>query len=529
MQNHIQDFGRPSSATPTDKTIQNREVADRADMKRLAVEMALGLHFHFNHAEETDVARILHYGLPFLRQVRREPRIFYDGFWHAPDMTRDGGRTFVGAASSLLHFGRARAIQDLPKELESRGADDRLIERYINTFIGAMRQSARHRSEIARNLIQRPFIDDRIEHVRSGDFNRFSLHRVVPTMDGFFRLQDEKIVERAHAMEYMLTDLGWEIPSINLDAARSPSTPEARFMKDTIERRWGADLMRRIAAALLMTSKDIPIIAAHPDAVSGGSDTGKSTLMDCLSLAFPGMVGITADSRNLRPGASNFSQHTAPLTRELVHFYDEVDKVDVIRPGLLNSLTADMLTIELKRENPRVERRIGTPIFVIGGAPSIDSTAQGISSRLPAVFHFLTAERLTQRGRYALEDDSAIAYLRAWVASDANSLIAEEVYADRPLVEIVTTPETRDASKRLLYEMKPDVDVVFDEHFTEGEYADFTLTDTIHSVLKEAGVERPDDKKIRMMTNRVSPQSTPDRVSVNGKRGRGYRFLRQYQ
>ena len=529
MQDNITPIGRPPVANPSEKTLANQQSAQRAEMKQLASEMGLPLRLHFNHAEETDIARLLYYGKSELCKVRGEPQVFHNGFWYSPDVTRDGGRAFVGAVSHLVEQTRELALRELPRWFIEAFDDDNLRFKYITTFIDAMRNSASHRSELARHIIQVAIIRDDIQSVPSNSFNRFAEHRVIPTIEGFHMIGNGEIIQPSEAMRFKITDLGWEIPGIDFAVLQNPPTPQANFMKLTIDRRWGNDLMRRIAAALLTTSKDIPIIAAHPDAPNGGSDTGKSTLMDCLALAFPGMVGITADSGGLRPGASNFSQHTAPLTRELIHFYDEVDKVDVIRPGLINSLTADTLNIELKRENPVQKPRIGTPFFVIGGTPQIDSTAQGIANRLPTVFHFQMPDILTQTGRYALEHDTAIAYLRAWLIGEAANLMTEEEFAQEPLIEIVNTQEARAASRRLMSEMKPDVDAVFEQHFTAGEYADFTLTSTIRDVIKGAGVDRADDKKVKAMVKRISPQATPEQATVDGKRGRGYRYLRQYQ
>ena len=424
-----------------------------------------------------------------------------------------------------------RRSEILAVELRANTAvdDDTVLEYYLFHFGRAMRNSANHRSNLAWHLIQYATMRDELVFASSLDFNAFETVRGIPTNGNILDLTNMNLVPRSEGMRFMLTDLGWEIPEIDPSLLSQPATPEARFMDDAIRYRWGVDLLRRIAAALVMTSKDIPIIAPHPSALNGGTDTGKSTLLGCVAAAFPGMVNVVEHADNLHPKSSNFSQHTTPLTEQLIHFYDEVDKTQGIRAGLINSLTPDNLTIEKKGLDPVKRRRIGTPFFVVGGIPPIDGTAQGITSRLPAVYELQTIEILYARGRKVLMQPSALAYLRAWIVYEANTIIEEEKTRDEQISEFIITDAAREASRRMIENMKPLINELFEDNFVAGAETDFVSYTNIENTLKGAGLphrESIDPNKIKSMVLTLNPNAVRKTRKINGDRKRGYAGIR---
>ena len=105
-------YGRPPSDDPSEKTKQNQFTAERSAMKELAEQLHLPMHLRFDPAEESDIARMIHYGQERLRNMQRLPVVFYNGAWHIPNKARDGGRYFVGAVGALNEWAREQAVRD---------------------------------------------------------------------------------------------------------------------------------------------------------------------------------------------------------------------------------------------------------------------------------------------------------------------------------------------------------------------------------------------------------------------------------
>ena len=259
-----------------------------------------------------------------------------------------------------------------------------------------------------------------VQSVRSDDFDRTPLFPL--RKGGAIDARTLKILDNdGTAGAYMMDQ---ESPGVDyrpelLDAG--PEHPGMRlalhFEKDADKANPKFQILRRLAYLLLGPVKAVDTI------VIPLSDAGKSTLARWLYFSLPGYVSLLDAVVALSTQGTRFTAVQHRLSMYKLVILDESDKIDKPpSPGAFNSLTADVLTVELKGKDSYESPRRGNAVM-IGAAPPHLELGQGGRERLGWAFDGANVPVMPPEVRALIDDPEA----QAWLATKLLTL-AKECY-----------------------------------------------------------------------------------------------------
>lgn len=431
----------PPADLISEKTAMNRRSLESAELERYEIEQNMPLHLRSQPPEDADIARIVNYCADKLLIVNNKDIYIRTmaGSWDKIELERPNGRV-----DYILKYARDRALEDISNhEFGGQEYKKRLDTTYRSTNSHIKALTGRLLSLIENDDIP-------IKRIKMSDFNnRVVFHPTLALERGGIDLTNGKILspEEYSTFNALQSDT-WAVeydPTI-LDH----QTHGCIVAKHLIEDHYGTELISRLAYHLVYPGKSVDIINIPT------SSAGKTALAEWLKASI-GSVGIDSRARSLTSKADQYTQATAPLTEYLLYFYDEVDKsVDEISIGVINEMTSEDLTISKKYQNPTPLPRIGTGILTGADWPPIDTTAQGIDTRITFVY-FKELPKMSSEVKRTLQTDTdAHKYLLAWIVRECvkhyeNSLIwtnSEGIEESRARFFTEQTPE----DKRLLME-----------------------------------------------------------------------------
>ena len=398
------------------KVHEDAHVRTRKEWSAWADELSppLSSRFKFDHMEESDADRIMHYFPAMFRQV--------------------GGMAYVadenGCWRELQH--RSSQVQSIVQRLmimARRAAGDEVYDEIIDrspiekTGYGLylakeLRMTNWHTACVGAQIRIRILIDEYdVMKVPLEEFDRRDKRPVIPMeIGGSVDLTTGKTLDSVSTSALHIHARDWSLPMLDR-AILSDDSPGATAMRDAIRNRFGETLITRIARHALGISKSIDVIVAP-------SDWGKGTLIDIMSAAFPGMVGRLEAGKALSAGSERFSQVSQHLTGKLWVFIDEAGESGTvtISPGSIKTFVDSVLTVEKKFENALQVPRLGTAIMVGHTWPDVDMSAQGMEQRFGWAISYDGEPEMSRNERSLLLSPEAIKFFRQKVVGRAVAL-----------------------------------------------------------------------------------------------------------
>ena len=476
------------------KTEQNRASYEAREAERYAEEQKLPMHLRPSPVEDTDLARILHYGADnFLIVNNRDIYIkTVQGSWDKVEIEQSNG-----SIDNILTNARKLALDEAEEHIN--GGNEyriRLDKSYkaTNSHIKAL-------TGRLLSLVERT--DHKIPNIRLRDFNNRVLHNpTLPLQYGAIDLVTGKILtpdeySKYHALQsdYWAVEYDPEI----LDSDSHGCT----VAKHLIEEHYGIELMSRLAYHLVTPNKSVDIINIPT------SSAGKTALVEWLKAAL-GSVGLDSRSHSLTPKGDTYTLATAPLTEYLLYFYDEVDKLhNDIPAGILNEMTSEDLTISKKYQNPTPLPRTGTGILIGAAWPPIDGTAQGLDTRINYVYKKDLPPMSEAIKRTLMQDEDSHKYLLAWMVRQcmkwANSSLKWQ-----------NSKEADQARTQFFIESTPEVkQLLLDAYIQSENSSDHIPADSIKEVLSIC----TEKYNLLKAVTSTFPKSRRERVRINTDNG----------
>lgn len=394
-------------------------VPTRASSIKTGYDLELPEWAMFDAIEATDMARVRRYSGSNILASETVLIHTAKGLWSRLESQRIGKST--GALTELVKEARRQALTELPAVLADSEPDVAL--EYIKQFQKAMRDTDSHWRAMTNNMIAQVGNDPVGHNVLEVAMTQFNRRRneypVIPLLDGgAIDLTHDGIIDAEDLSEMLMIDNSWAIPMPRFELLTN-IPDQAKAMHWFIHEHLTLDLMKRIAFKLLGNRKDIDVIRIDD------TNAGKDTLLDALSLTLPGAIMYEAGSKSFTETGDRFSQATVPLTKHIIYFYNEIDKLQKdIPPGQVNSMVSDILTIEEKRRMPYQVIRIGQPIMIGAGWPPIDTSAQGLDARFAWAYYRPAGEiaQISYQTRQDILSLAGIEYLRAWLINTARTM-----------------------------------------------------------------------------------------------------------
>ena len=354
------------------KTNQNRKTREQIELEEYAQEQQLPIYLRPYPSEDTDIARLLqYYKNNFLIVSNKDIYILTtQGSWDKIEVERANG--FL---DNIIHNARELALTEA-EEHPFGGIEYKI--RLSKSF----KSTNSHIKALTGRLLKLASITDTgIDSIKTQDFNNRIKHNpTLPLQYGAIDLTDGKVLTPLEYASYHALATEYWAAEYNPDILTKDSE-DCRIAKHLIEEHYGKELISRLAYHLIYQNKSVDIINIPT------SSAGKTALVEWLKLAL-GNVGLDSRSRSLLPKGDAYTQATAPLTEHLLYFFDEVDKLpEDISPGTINEMTSEELTISKKFQNPTYLARTGTPIMIGADWPPIDTTAQGLDTRITYVYY----------------------------------------------------------------------------------------------------------------------------------------------
>lgn len=464
---------------------------------------------------QTDAARLQAYGLSYLALVGSYAlaTVQPDGYWVLLH------RGTIASFHALVRRCRRDMLDGLDERLQAAGMEGKAQRAaYSRSLAATFLDGQRYIADLlAYVLTWAGDSDVKLERVSSTDFTRGHYlptddkdNRSIDLTSGEWVTPDTVRAARCLApyggMRVKAADYQ---PAMDMDNPPPAYAAMRRFLSDA---HWGWPLVTRLASHLLGTSKDIDCI------ICPVANAGKDTLLDALKRATGNGAWIDPSSKTLKERGSHFSQATTPLTDNYFAFYNEMDKLPEVAPGLVNSLTADTLLIERKGVDPREVQRIGQPVFVGADYPPINVDVQGVRNRFRWVWRKDDLEPISYDQRVAIL--SGTAYLLTALVKEAVKLHAlrdvdgegkdgacdEGLEAAAEMHEALTSEAAQLVKSLLEADDKGFVSVADLKHLFED----------VH------GVDFPDAREMRRHIQAAFPRAKPSRPTKHGKQVRGY-------
>ena len=381
----------------TKKTEQNRASLAAKELEHYEEELKLPMHLRSAPPEDTDLARLIHYGADnFLVVNNRDVYIkTVQGSWDKVQVEQANG-----SIDHILTSARRSALD----EAEEAGGNEYRIR--LDRSFKATNSHIKALTGRLLSLVERT--DDKIPNIRLRDFNNRILHNpTLPLQYGAIDLVTGQILTPEEYSKYHALQSDYWAVEYDPDILDSESHG-CTVAKHLIEQHYGVELMSRLAYHLVASNKSVDIINIPT------SSAGKTALVEWLKASL-GSVGLDSRSHSLTPKGDTYTLATAPLTEYLLYFYDEVDKLhNDIPAGILNEMTSEDLTISKKYQNPTPLPRTGTGILM-GAWPPIDGTAQGLDTRINYVYKKDLQPMSEAVKRTLMQDEDSHKYLLAWI------------------------------------------------------------------------------------------------------------------
>ena len=234
--------------------------------------------------------------------------------------------------------------------------------------------------------------------VNRSDFDRSPL---VPFTDDTHLHLDQRLPEACDCRldQQPTIDHGWEIPPPDWEETQLPH----------LLNHFDPDHLVEIAQRLWSPDKSCDFL------LNPHSGAGKSTLSTVLAQCLPGMV-YRIDASEIKEQRMAFSVHTKPLTSSRIVIYDEAARAGVKWSGVLYAMTDEDIDINEKHQQEARFRRIGTPMFFGPDQPDIDTSQQGIETRIGAVWQLRAKPYSVDANMRALWlSDTELSRLRVWL------------------------------------------------------------------------------------------------------------------
>ena len=485
------------------KTEQNRQSAEQQELDKYAQEQNLPAHLRPTPAEDTDMARILEYMKDHIIIVNNKDVYIrtLQGSWDMIEVERANG--FL---DNILNNVRKQAL-DAAEAHEYGGTEYKI--RLARSF----RATNNHIKAITGRLLSLAARTDHgITTIKLKDFNNRILHNptlplqygAIDLTSGIILTPEEYAPYHTLETQFWATDYNPEILN-----KKSIGCEAARYL---IEDHYGIELISRIAYHLVISSKSVDIINI-PE-----SSAGKTALAEWLKLSI-GNVGFDSRSRSLTTKGDTYSQATAPLTEYLLYFFDEVDKMsEDIPAGVLNEMTSEDLTITKKYQNPTPLPRTGTGILMGADWPPIDTTAQGLDTRITYVYYKDMQPMSDAIKRLLQSDADTHQYLLARIVQ----LCIQ--WANSP-TGWKNSPEADKAKERFFRERTPESKQILMDNYTfTGNETDHVPLDHIKDLLN--GVTENKQSVHKLVLN-VFPKTKKirKRIKINDVEQRAYVYI----
>ena len=392
---------------PSTKQTESASQRNSRHYSNLADEWGLPSRLMFDNLEDNDTERITHYCDDDLLAVEDGATIVdVRGLWHDLQHVERFARASV---RTLLQRARSKAATDV-----SMGVTDALqAAEYAVWLEGALPATSYHVRNVTEQTEQR-IMAGQAPHVRianNEDFDDRTTHPVLPIAGGgAFDMRTGRLLTAAELKSMHFRHYGWGMPAPDENILKQ-SSPSIDAMRSAIADRFGESLITRLAYHFLGLSKSV-------DALVAPTSWGKSTLISILEDAFPGMIGRLQTVKAFSQQGKRFSQIERELTTRILCIIDEAgqrspDRNIVISPDGFNMLVDDKLPVERKYHEAATVRRIGTAFMIGHTWPRIDTSQQGMETRIRWAYMIDGKyEKMTRETRELLLMPDALSYFR---------------------------------------------------------------------------------------------------------------------
>lgn len=477
----------------------------------------------FKYLEDHDADRILEWNSQFLLRVDHKLPMILDlnsGCWLPLRTSSLKAQAVV--RSAIMQTRNLTADQVYRWLLDLSMNDKAYWEDFIRTKVPC---SASHVSRVVNQLSQRILTDENfVQNESSEEFDDRNRRPVIPIIGrgaiDFTQSDWTQTIMTAEMAEMRMTFHGWVMPVPEPDILDSESEA-VKVMQKVIDYRYSEAMISRIARHLLGVGKHIDVICA-PQA-----DWGKSTLITLCERAFPGMIGRVEAAKALSAQGTKFSQIETLLTSKLIVFIDEGGEEPAVkvRPGALKTLVDDNLSVELKGENRRTVKRVGTAVFVGHDWPWIDTSAQGMAARFKWAYKANDVQPMSQAARdIIVNSKEAVDYFRYRVLQKAH-----EIYHAGDPDEQTNTIDAQHAVSEFIKARFDPFAIAVQMEYEIGDKNDFVPTAQIRLVLEGvADEEKVKPADIRRAMNGAFPGGKVKATSkkIEGKAVRGWLGIR---
>lgn len=245
----------------------------------------------------------------------------------------------------------------------------------------------------------------RVLQVTSRDLSNYDVHKVLPLEGGgAISLSRDEVLTSDEISYLLLEDRGWAIPEPDFDLLK-PVPLEGRVVLGRFK-----EILDRLAVHMLGTSKAVDSIRVPQ------SNWGKSTLIELLHEALPGMVGRT--SAQVLSGRSQFTPATALMASRGLVLFDEADKAE-ISTGRFMELADAQLHIERKGEDAFDAERTATAVLVGQGWATVDTSVPGVEQRIQWAFSSDIPSQMSPQERAMILSDVGVRFTRAYLVDRA--------------------------------------------------------------------------------------------------------------
>ena len=222
---------------------------------------------------------------------------------------------------------------------------------------------------------------------RTADITDFDRTPLVPFTDGYHLHLDQRLPEscKCRLERHLTLDHGWAVPPPTWDETTLPDLLthfDPDILEEMAQRIWGPD-----------KGCDF-LLAPNPG-------SGKSSISIVLSETMPGLFH-RMDTSEIKEHRLAFSVHTKPLASSRVVLYDEAARAGVKWTDVLYAMTDIDIDVNDKHAREKRHRRIGTPVFLGPDQPDVDTSQQGIESRIGAVWQHRADAQSVDSARLAL-------------------------------------------------------------------------------------------------------------------------------
>ena len=432
------------------------------------------------------------------------------GFWTEMDGSADAQRVALSIWENKASDLKRETMDAVRKLLEGISEDQQAqIEAMIDahTYLSDMVIRS-----IAGRLRCIPDNDPDIEPIRFGQMDDYRTNPVLGVVGGgsLSLLKKDHFFPADETATFNLLDHGWAVHRPNYDLvdeahAHSYREGEENSPGAIIEHFYG-NILPRLAYLMFGPTKCVDAIRLQE------KDTGKSTLINAMTDAFPNIVDSVLAPDAFK-SSSRFTPELARLASCRILFVNEVDKKpDHDFTPFCFSASEKLVDIESKGTDMSKMRNMGTVVFVGNDWPNIDTSVPGMNTRLEWAYSHDAAPTMTKAESLAVQSAAGLDYLVAAIFSRAHELAA----ATEPIAWDLTP---YNAVRELLVEKENPIKRVLLAEFIEvADSEAFTPNVDLKQAIKDAGLPVPGDRAWGKTVRSVFPHARDSQPSA-GNRG----------